>query len=369
MAIRTAVIGGGYMGHTHAMAIGRHPSAELSLVCDIDESVLDSFASLEWTAEYLADHPAIDSTPDLGSPSMTDDPEEVFVSNVDAVCICTPNAFHGPLAIDALNSGKHVMVEKPMATDAETAEQMIQAARENERALHVGHMWRHDGHVGWAKSLIQNGRVGDPVKLKGFGIHSDWGPDGWFIDPDLAGGGALLDMGVHAIDTAGFLLGDPQPTHVYASIETSFGDYDVDDDALIHISYEGGARAVIESGWRQPYKEGPESAIRFYGTDGYVSVFPTEARLNEGDERGWFDPDIEREHNDFEAYQRCINEFLQCIQDGTPQKTNAETAARVIEICDAAYESSETNSVVELEIEDSNHIERSSGESRDPNMS
>ena len=330
------------MGRTHATAIARNPNAELVMVCDVDGEVLDGFARADWGCSDIVHGESLDVMPLLGSPEPISAPKEVFAADIDAVSICTPNTFHKSLTRDALNSGKHVVVEKPMATSAEACRTMLDCAEESERVLHVGHMWRYHHHINWARSLVADGKIGTPVKLKAFGIHADWGPSGWFTDPTLAGGGALLDMGIHAIDTANYILGDPNPVRVYASVETSFGEYDVDDDALLHVTYDDGTRAVIESGWRHPYKEGGESAVRIYGSDGYISVFPTKARINQGGQTGWFDPSFDVPKDSFAMYQSLVDDFVSCIHDGTPEASNSLTAKNAVAICDAAYKSAET---------------------------
>jgi hypothetical protein len=93
-----------------------------------------------------------------------------------------------------------------------------------------------------SRDRIAAGSVGTPVRTRGYGIHAGWGPTGWFADSALAGGGALIDMGIHAIDTARFLLDDPLPIRVVGSVGTSFGDYDVDDDGVVLIEWSNGVR-------------------------------------------------------------------------------------------------------------------------------
>ncbi len=85
----------------------------------------------------------------------------------------------------------------------------------------VAHCWRFRDEVIAMRDRVASGELGDVVRTHGYGVHAGWGPSGWFTDPELAGGGALVDMGVHAIDTARFLLGDPEPEGVCASIRNA----------------------------------------------------------------------------------------------------------------------------------------------------
>ena len=113
-------------------------------------------------------------------------------------------------------NGKHVMVEKPMAISVAECDAMIAASRDGGASLMVAHCWRFRDEVRAMRDRIVSGELGDVVETHGYGVHAGWGPSGWFTDPALAGGGALVDMGVHAIDTARFLLGDPVPGDVCA---------------------------------------------------------------------------------------------------------------------------------------------------------
>ena len=110
-----------------------------------------------------------------------------------------------------------------MATTVPTREEMLATAARHDRLLLVLHPWRHHPAVIALRDAIVAGELGRVVRTHGYGVHADWGPGGWFTDPALAGGGALVDMGIHAIDTARFLLGEPEARRVRASITTAHG--------------------------------------------------------------------------------------------------------------------------------------------------
>jgi predicted dehydrogenase len=208
--------------------------------------------------------------------ATTDWQSLVSEQDVDVVVVCTPNALHAEQSIAALAGGKHVFCEKPMATTVADAEAMLAAAAEHDRLLLVLHPWRHHDAVIALRNAIAAGELGRVVRTHGYGVHADWGPGGWFTDPALAGGGALVDMGIHAIDTARFLLGEPQAERVQASIATTYGSYAVDDDGLVLIDWEGGARSVVESGWWQPHLGGYEADTEVYGSSGYRRIWARE---------------------------------------------------------------------------------------------
>ena len=271
--------------------------------------------------------------------------------DVDALVVSTPNYLHAPQTIAALKAGMHVMVEKPMAMNAQEAEQMCAAAERSGAALMVAHCWRFDPDVLWLKE--QSGKLGRIIRTKGIGVHRHWGPSGWFTQKEFAGGGAMADMGIHALDTARFLLGDPQPVLVYAKIGTYYKDFDVDDTGVIIVEWDNGAASYIESGWWQPHADGPEAATQLYGTEGFGELFPTHLELpNKKDwkidivESGFEFP--RKEHCPQNLYDDQLKYFVECIekkQTPTPGGLEGLTNMKVV---DAAYESSKTGKVVNL---------------------
>src|SRR3990172_7238170 len=137
-------------------------------------------------------------------------PELLTAGGVDALVVSTPNYLHAPETIAALNAGVHVMVEKPMALNAAEAEAMVAAGQASGAVLMVAHCWRFDSEVLWLREQVRSGKLGQIIRTKGYGVHVNWGPGGWFTQKQFAGGGALADLGIHALDTARFLMGDPR---------------------------------------------------------------------------------------------------------------------------------------------------------------
>ncbi len=255
----------------------------------------------------------------------------VRADDVDAVVVGTPNALHHPQAIAALEAGKHVLLDKPMAMHMGQALEIAAAAAVADRTLLVGHMWRYRDEVIATRDLIAGGTIGRPVRTRGYGIHAGWGPSGWFTDPGLAGGGALIDMGIHAIDTVRFLLGDPQPTRVVASVGTAYGDYAVDDDAVVMIEWSNGVRSVVESGWWQPRLDGVEADTEVYGTGGYTRIWPqfTPATPAPAD----------YVHCTLPMYAAQMADFARCCASGEAPVASAEVGLVAMGIVDDAYRS------------------------------
>ena len=100
--------------------------------------------------------------------------------DIDAVVLSTPNSLHAPQAIEFIRNGKDVFVEKPMAVTLDECIQINEAATDNDRILMVGHMWRFDNEVEYIRKVIASGGIGKIIKTKGYGIHVNWGPGGWF---------------------------------------------------------------------------------------------------------------------------------------------------------------------------------------------
>src|SRR5215212_3215570 len=329
---RIAIVGAGYMARYHARAV-RNYGAEL-------------VAAVNWRAESLQAFAA-----ECAIPRTYASIEQLIAADrVDAAVICTPNALHAPQAIALLESGIHVLVEKPIAVDAAQASAMQLAAERHRCALMVAHCWRFDEEVLLLRSYATAGELGKIIRTKGYGVHSNWGPAGWFTQRALAGGGALADMGVHAIDTARFLLGDPLPTSVYARIGTYYTSYDVDDTGVIVITWANGALSYVESGWWQPHMDGPEAATQLYGTLGFGQLFPTFLKLKRYERVTELRPKLppRPEHCPQVMYDRQMAHFLGCLASGQRPTPSGADGLTIMQIVDAAYESSRTGEVVKI---------------------
>jgi predicted dehydrogenase len=332
--MRVAFAGTGYINKIHARA-AQNCGAELVAVVNYKAESMEAFSK------------------EFGIPRQYETVEALLNDgNVDALVIGTPNYLHAPQTIAALNAGVHVMVEKPMSMNAQEAEQMYEAAQKSGALLMVAHCWRFDPDVLWLKE--QAPKLGKIVRTKGIGVHTHWGPSGWFTHKKFAGGGAMADMGIHALDTARFLLGDPQPVAVYAKIGTYYKDFDVDDTGVIMVEWDKGVTSFFESGWWQPHADGPQAATQLYGTQGFGQLFPTKLELPNISEQNVdvIDSGFEyprQDHCPQSLYDAQLNYFLECIEKKeTPNPGGLEGLINM-KVVDAAYESSRTGKVVEVE--------------------
>lgn len=270
--------------------------------------------------------------------------------NVDALVVSTPNYLHAEQSIAAFNAGVHVMVEKPMAMNAQEAEQMCEAAEKSGALLMVAHCWRFHPEVQWLKE--QSTKLGKIIRTKAYSVHVHWGPSGWFAQKLFAGGGAMADMGVHALDTTRFLLGDPQPVSVYAKIGTYYNNYDVDDTGIIIVEWDNGTTSYIETGWWQPHSDSPEAGAQLYGLKGFGSVFPTRLELpNEEEQKidvieSGFAP--QKSHQPQSLYDDQLKYFVQCIEKNQTPVPGGLEGWTNMKVVDAAYESSRTGKVIKI---------------------
>ena len=332
--MKIAFAGAGYIINIHAKAAKAQKDVELA-------AVVEKFAD---KAEALAKKFKIKNQYETVEQLLKSD-------NVDALVIGTPNFLHAPQAIAALKAGVHVLVEKPMAMNAREAEKMMNASAQSGATLMVAQCWRFDEDVNWLKA--QSKKLGKIIRTKGYGVHSNWGPGGWFTQKVLAGGGALADMGIHALDTARYLLGDPKPVSVYAKIGTFYKDFDVDDTGVILVEWDNGATSYIESGWWQPHRDGPEAATQLYGTRGFGQLFPTllelpnaEAQRVDTVKSGFKFP--RREHCPQSMYDSQMAYFITCIREKKSPVPGGLEGLTNMKVVEAAYESSRTGKVVNI---------------------
>jgi predicted dehydrogenase len=330
--MKIAFAGAGYIINIHAQAAQAQKGVQLAAVV---EKYPERAAALAKKFNLKHHYETVEQLLEAGK--------------VDALVIGTPNFLHASQAIAALKAGVHVLVEKPMAINARAAEKMIAASEQSGALLMVAHCWRFDEDVLWL--MKQTKKLGKIVRTKGYGIHANWGPEGWFTQKQLAGGGALADMGIHALDTARFLLGDPKPVSVYAKLGTHYKPFDVDDTGMIIVEWDNGATSYIESGWWQPHMDGPEAATQLYGTRGFGQLFPTQLEIPNVKAQkvdlvpsGFEFP--RQEHCPQSMYDAQMAYFIKCIRQKKTPVPGAAEGLTNMKVIDAAYKSSQTGKVV-----------------------
>jgi predicted dehydrogenase len=169
----------------------------------------------------------------------------------------------------------------------------------------------------------------------------------------------MADMGIHALDTARFLLGDPQPVSVYARIGTYYQQFDVDDTGIVVVNWDNGVTSYLESGWWQPHADGPEASTQLYGTRGLAQLFPTKLLVPAGPAicgvGGAYDavdsgfPPLRDPHCPQSMYDAQMAYFVNCIRESRMPVPGGGEGWINMRVVDAAYESARTGRVVELQ--------------------
>ena len=238
--VRIGIVGAGKICQgPHMGAYDKIDNAEIVAICDIDENKLQSLKSRYPNAAFYTDYK-----------------EMIEKEELDAVDICTPNNLHSTVAIYALNKGLNVLCEKPDAINASEAEKMQAAAEKSGKTLMAIRNNRYRQSTQFLKKYIKEGKMGQIYAgrcgwIRRRGIPG-WG--GWFTDKAQSGGGPLIDLGVHIIDLAMYLMGNPKPVTVSGSTylkfpHTSYSKIDVEDLAMGFIRFDNGACLQIEFSW------------------------------------------------------------------------------------------------------------------------
>jgi predicted dehydrogenase len=217
---------------------------------------------------------------------------------VDAVVVCTPNKYHAPITIAALEAGKHVLCEKPMATSLADANRMIATAERVGRKLMIGHNQRLMAAHVKAKQILDSGILGRVLTFRTAFGHpgpemwsQDKGPHTWFFKKDMAYVGSMGDLGVHKTDLIRWLLGE-EVKEVGAFVETldkvdeTGTPITVDDNAVCILRMESGAVGQLAASWT--YKRGEDNSTRLYCEKGMMLLgedpdYPVEVRLTSGE--------------------------------------------------------------------------------------
>ncbi|MHC4253317.1 MAG: Gfo/Idh/MocA family protein, partial [Planctomycetota bacterium] len=259
--LKAGVIGLG-MGAAHVKGYQSHPEVEVVAVADVDEAKL----------QKRGDKLGVDKR-------YADAMEMLDKESLDIVSVATPNKFHRPLAIAAFEAGCHVLCEKPMAMNASEAREMIAAAEGAGRRLMINFSYRFTDQSWALRKVVDDGVLGDVYFARTI-WHRRRGIPGfgrWFGQKALSGGGPLIDLGVHRLDLALWLMGYPKPTWVmgntYDPIASRLAredkkDFDVEDLAAGFVKFENGASLVIEASWAAHVAERELMETRLLGDRG-----------------------------------------------------------------------------------------------------
>jgi UDP-N-acetylglucosamine 3-dehydrogenase len=287
-------------------------------------------------------------------PRIYRDYDEMLASeHPDAVGIFTPNAFHCEYTLKAVASGAHVLVEKPMAPTAREAHRMADAARNANRVLMVAMQRRFGGVERAIKRALEGGAIGNPHFIRARLSHGGpefWAPgQSWFFERAEAGGGAMLDLGVHVADLARWFMGEVES--VSGQVATLGKNIGVEDNGVAMLKFRSGALGVIEASWTS---RPALSTIEIYGSEGRIMAGYPRLDIAILKPDGSAVPGFERDEimktfdaRDFIAPSRDLaRTFANAIAGECAPTPSGEDGLRAIEIVEAAYRSSQSGSAI-----------------------
>lgn len=343
--IKVGIIGVGSISNEHIKAYQKNENVELYAFCDINEEQLN----------MMGDKYGVDRR-------FTDMNDMLALEEIDAVSVCTWNSAHAPCTIAALNAGKHVLCEKPMATSKEEAEKMKEAAEKNGKLLMIGFVRRFGNDCAILKDFIENDYFGDLYYSKATYLRRKGSPGGWFGNKELSGGGPLIDLGVHVIDLVRYLMGKPKPISVYGATFNKLGDrshikdkagysssgksdkdvFNVEDLATGMIRFDNGAVLQVEASFSLNLKQ-DKGEIELFGEKAGAKLSP---ELELYSEQNGYMTNVTLTTPTALSFDNLfaneINHFVSCVTDDTTCISTAQDGIEIMAILDALYESAKT---------------------------
>jgi predicted dehydrogenase len=351
MSLNIGMIGCGNIGKMHLTNTQRL-GLNLVGICDINPEVLANRKR------------------EFGVSAGYQDYKELIADkNVQAIVVGTPNRFHAEHAIAALNAGKHVLLEKPMAMNLAEADAIVAAQKKSGKVLMMGMVNRFRASTQSLKRFVEAGRCGEIYSGQTFWYRRRGIPGfgGWFTTKSESGGGGLIDIGVHMLDLALYLMGFPRPVSVSGMTYNKWPDLngytytsmwgapvppgkkDVDDYALALIRFDNGATLNLNVSWAiNMQNTGAEMGLNLVGDKGGVALQGMDNPKIFTEEAGHL-VDIVPQYGKNEAGLEEMKHFVECVKEGrTPMATGAQ--GRTVQmILDAIYKSAETGREVVLD--------------------
>lgn len=319
MTIQVGIIGAGIMGEAHAKAY-RKAGVPLVGVYDIDRARAEALAS-QFDCQAFAS------------------PETLCHSNVDAVSICLPHNLHRDIAVRVASWGKHILMEKPLATTLADAEAIIQGCGKAGVKLMVGYTQRFLKTLQTVKAQIDSGRFGQIHLVVDYlaAGGSSFVPPAWYRQKAMAGGGIMMIGNIHSVDRIRWLL-NSEVKQVFALKHQYASEGDVEDVGTANLLYESGVQASI-IGYRSGLKHHQRRhTLEIYGTHAEASIsvsYSNEQILEITDANGI---QIMKEQDD-DPFFKEITEFISAIQDNRPPLPNGKDGWVSLKTILAMYES------------------------------
>lgn len=338
--VKIGVIGCGSIAqHRHLPEYKMNEQVELVAVCDINTERANSVAQ-----QY-------------GVKAYTNYEELLASGTVEAVSVCTPNYLHAPISVAALNSGVHVLCEKPMATSEEEAKAMIEAAKTNGKKLMIGHNQRFVASHQKARELIEKGEIGKIYSFRtafGHGGPEGWsvdGKDSWFFKKDEAFIGAMGDLGVHKTDMLRYILNE-EIVEVGAFVESNAKDFaNVDDNAVCVLKTESGIIGTLAASWAYNGKEDNSTIV--YGEKGILRLeddpmYSLVAQYATGEVVNYELGKIQSNDEGGQSNSHVIEQFVDAVAEDKESPVPGEEGLKSLAVILAALKSSQTKQITRV---------------------
>ena len=331
--VRIGVLGTGAIAQIiHLPVLAELPGARVTAVCDRDYAKAKAIATR------------------MDVPRVYERDEELFASeDVDAIIICSPSHLHEPQAVAALGAGKHVLVERPLALDAEGAESVLEAAKRADRVVMVALNNRYRPDALGVKAFAANGELGDIFSIKGAWYNRKVRPKRhtWRHHRETAGGGAFMDLGVQVLDLCLWMVDYPQVDRVSAHMHPG-ENMEVEDAASVLLRLANGGTVTVEVTWSL-YGERDRHAVRVLGTGGSASLQPL--KVFKEVEHAILDvtPTVPqgRENAYTASYREELRQFVAAAAHGGHQQPPREQV-QLMRIVSAVYQSAEKGKEIRL---------------------
>lgn len=318
---KVAIVGAGGLGRVHGRAFARMPDAQLVVVVDIDISAAERLGTA------------------LGVPAFNDFDAMLAEINPNVVSVCTPTLWHSEPAVKALNAGKHVVVEKPMARTLAQCNEMIDAAEKSGATLMVAQVLRFFPEFAAAKTQVDAGAVGNPAMVRttrGGGF-----PGRWFGDINISGGVAL-DLICHDFDWLRWTFGDAESVFAKGLAGKGIANLDY---ILVTIRFKSGVIAHVEGNWAHS-SNGWTAGFEICGDAGMIEYSNHDSNTVIIASK---DGNVTKESPiNIDPYYLELKHFIDCIEGGTKPSITPEDGMRAVEISLAALESIETGKPVRV---------------------
>jgi predicted dehydrogenase len=338
--LNLGIIGTGWPGQMHAQATRAIGGVNLYACADLDHERRAAFEKDYATEKSYADYH-----------------ELLQDRHVDAAIICLPNFLHFPASLAALEAGKHVLCEKPPTLNAAEMKVLREEAEKRKLIYYFSRQFRFTPAMRAAKAAIEAGRLGQIYHAKATFVRSRGIPVGighWFTEKKRSGGGALIDIGIHALDAVWYLMGTPRPVAVSAQVFRNFAHlvevpvFDVEDAAFAFIRFENGAVVQLETSWagnltddippRQYFGQELVNSV-LYGTKASVRLKPL--TLFEDRHGELVTVPLDAPEDEPNGFALQLRNFLDAIAGDAEPVNNAEQAVALMEMLDGIYASSE----------------------------